>query len=152
MSGTVSFGGTNLSSPSGGGFIVQYDTNGAVRWAQTIPVYTYGMAYGSGLLYVSLESAVISGVTNASIGSLSNVTDRAWAVACLNATNGQPLWLRSVGHQYGANFSGLINDMPLIAVSGTNVFLTANTYGSSVVFGGLSVALPGGRGAIFRPL
>jgi hypothetical protein len=149
MSGTVSFGGTNLSSPAGGGFIVQYDANGAVRWAQTIPVYTYGLAYGNGLLYVSLQSAVISGVTNASIGSLSNVTDRAWAVACLNATNGQPLWLRGVGHPYGANFSGLINDMPLIAVSGTNVFLTANAYGSSVVFGSLSVPLPGGRGQYF---
>jgi len=149
MSGTVSFGGTNLSSPAGGGFLVQYDANGAVRWAQTVPVYTYGLAYGSGLLYVSLQSAVISGVTNASIGSLSNVTDRAWAVACLNAANGQPLWLHAVGHQYGANFSGELNDMPLIAVSGTNVFLTANAYGSSVVFGGLSVPLPGGRGQYF---
>jgi hypothetical protein len=149
MSGTVNFGGTNLSSPSGGGFIVQYDTNGAVRWAQAIPVDTYGLAYGSGLLYVSLQSVVISGVTNVSIGSLSNVTDRAWALACLNATNGQTLWLRGVGDQYGANFSGLINDMPLIAVSGSNVFLTANTYGSSVVFGGLSLTLPGGRGEYF---
>jgi len=50
----------------GGGFIVQYDANGALRWAQTIPVYTYGLAYGNGLLYVSLQSAVISSVTNAS--------------------------------------------------------------------------------------
>jgi hypothetical protein len=149
LSGTVSFGGTNLSSPAGGGFIVQYDANGAVRWAQTIPVYTYGLAYGSGLLYVSLQSAVSSGVTYASIGSLSNVTDRAWAVACLNATNGQPLWLRGVGHAYGANFSGELNDMPLISQSGSNVFLTANTYGSSVVFGGISVPLPGGRGQYF---
>ena len=149
MSGTVGFGGPNLSSPAGGGFIVQYDANGAVRWAQTIPVYTYGLAYCSGLLYVSLESTVSSGVTNVSIGSLSNVTDRAWAVACLNATNGQPLWLRGVGHQYGANFSRIINDMPLIAGSGTNVFFTANTYGSSVVFGGISVPLPGGRGQYF---
>ena len=149
MSGTVGFGGTNLSSPAGGGFIVQYDANGTVRWAQTIPVYTYGLAYGNGLLYASLQSTVSAGVTNASIGSLSNVTDRAWAVACLNATNGQPLWLRGVGHPYGANFSGEINDMPLIAASGTNVFLTANTYGSSVVFGGISIPLPGGRGQYF---
>jgi hypothetical protein len=149
MSGTINLGGTNLSSPSGGGFIVQYDSNGAVRWAQTIPVYTYGLAYGSGLLYVSLQSTVSSGVTNVSIGSLSNVTDRAWAVACLNATNGQPLWLRGVGHQYGANSAGLTIDMPLISVSGSNVFLTANTFGSSVVFGSLSVPLPGGRGQYF---
>jgi hypothetical protein len=149
MSGTVNFGGTNLSAPSEGGFIVQYDTNGAVRWAQTIPVYTYTLAYGNGLLYISLQSAVSSGVTYASIGSLSNVTDRAWAVACLNATNGQALWLRGVGHQFGANFTGEINDMPLLSVSGSNVFLTANAYGASVVFGGLSVPLPGGRGQYF---
>ena len=127
---------------------MQYDATGAVRWAQTIPVYTFGLAYGNGLLYVSLQSAVASGVTNAGIGSLSNVTDRAWAVACVNAASGQALWLRGVGHQYGANFSGEINDMPLISVSGSNVFLTANAYGSSVVFGGLSVPLPGGADSI----
>jgi hypothetical protein len=149
MSGTVNFGGTNLSAPAGGGFIVQYDANGAVRWAQTIPVYTYGLAYGNGLLYVSLESQSVSNVIYASIGSLSNVTDRAWAVACLNATNGQALWLRGVGNQYGANISGHLNDMPLISVSGSNVFLTANAFGSSVVFGGLSVPLPGGCGQYF---
>jgi len=149
MSGTVSFGGTNLSAPSGSGFIVQYDANGAVRWAQTIPVYTYNLAYGSGLLYLSLQSAITSGITNASIGSLSNVTDRAWAVACLNASNGQPLWLRGVGHQYGANTTGLLNDMPRISASGSNVFLIANAYGSSAVFGGISVPLPGGRGQYF---
>ena len=149
MSGTVSFGGTNLSSPSGGGFIVQYSTNGAIRWAQTIPVYAYNLACGNGLLYVGLQSGNASGVTYASIGSLSNVTDRAWAVACLNATNGQPLWLRGVGSQYGANNSGELVDMPLISASGSNVFLTANAFGSSVVFGGLSVPLPGGRGQYF---
>ena len=149
MSGTVSFGGTNLSSPAGGGFLVQYDANGAVRWARTLPVTTRGMACDNGLLYVNLQSTVSSGVTNVSIGSLSNVTDRAWAVACLNATNGQPLWLRGVGHQYGVSFAGLVYDWPLISVSGSNVFLTANTFGSSVVFGGLSVPVPGGRGQYF---
>ena len=149
MSGTVSFGGTNLSAPAGGGFIVQYDTNGVVHWAQTIPDYTYHLASGGGRLYVSLQSDNGSGVTNVSIGSLSNVTDRAWAVACLNATNGQALWLRGVGNQYGANYSGRINDMPLISVSGSNVFLTANAFGSSAEFGGLSVPLPGGRRQYF---
>ena len=140
---------TNLSAPAGGGFIVQYDTNGVVHWAQTIPDYTYHLASGGGRLYVSLQSDNGSGVTNVSIGSLSNVTDRAWAVACLNATNGQALWLRGVGNQYGANYSGRINDMPLISVSGSNVFLTANAFGSSAEFGGLSVPLPGGRRQYF---
>ena len=149
MSGTVNFGGTNLSSPAGGGFIVQYDTNGAVRWAQSVPESVEGLACDSSRLYVSLPTSSDSGVTNVSIGSLSNATDRAWAVACLNASNGQPLWLRGVGHQYGANSAGLNIDGPLISVSGSNVFLTANTFGSSVVFGNLSVPLPGGRGQYF---
>jgi len=149
MSGTVSVGGTNLAAPSGGGFIVQYDTNGAVRWAETIPVYVYNLAYGNGLLFVALQSGVASGVPYASIGSLSNATDRAWSVACLNAATGQALWLRAVGEPFGANYSGILNDIPLVSTCGTNVFLTANAFGPSVVFGGISVPLPAGRGQYF---
>jgi hypothetical protein len=144
LSGTASFGGTNLSAPSGGGFIVQYNTNGVVRWAQVVPDNMWGLAYGSGQLYASIQTTVSGGVTNMSIGSLSNVTDRAWALACLNATNGQALWLRGVGEQFGTH-AGLVDNVPLISASGSNVFLTGNAYGSSAVFGGLSVSLPGGR-------
>ena len=149
VSGSVNLGGTNLTVPSGGGFIAQYDTNGTIRWAQPVPTSAWGLAAGGGQLYVSLSAEWTGGVTNVSIGSLSNLTDRAYAVACLNATNGQALWLRGVGHQYGANFTDEVNDMPLIATSGTNVFLTANTYGASVVFGALDVPLPAGRGQYF---
>jgi hypothetical protein len=150
MSGTVNFGGTNLSSSSQVGFLIQYDASGMVRWAQTIPVSPWNLAYGSGLLFVSLQSTVSGGVTNASIGSVSNVTDRAWVVACLNATNGQALWLRGAGDQYGANYSPLyIIDHPLVSCSGSDVFMMGNGFGSAVAFGGLSVPLPGGRGQYF---
>jgi hypothetical protein len=147
--GTTAFGGTNLSAPSGSGFIAQYNSNGSVRWAQTVPDYIFGLASGAGRLYASLQATVSGGVTNVSIGGLSNLTDRAWAVACLNATNGQALWLRGVGDQFGADTTGLINDMPLVSTSGTNVFFTGNAYGDSVAFGGLSVSLPGGSGQYF---
>jgi len=144
--GTTAFGGTNLSAPSGSGFIAQYNLTGNIRWAQTVPDYVSGLAAGGGQLYASLQAKISGGVTNVSIGGLSNLTDRAWAVACLNASNGQALWLRGVGDQFGANSSGVTNDMPLISVSGTNVFLAGNAYGNSASFGGLSVALPGGSG------
>jgi hypothetical protein len=147
--GTTSFGGTNLSAPSGSGFIAQYNPNGSIRWAQPVPVYVYGLAYGGGRIYVSLQAAISGGVTNVSIGGLSNLTDRAWAVACLNATNGQALWLRDVGNQFGANTTGLINDMPLISTSGTNVFFAGNAFGTAVAFGALSVSVPGGSGQYF---
>ena len=149
-SGTIDVGGTNLTLPSGfAGFMVQYDGNGTVRWAQVFPDFPFNLACSSGKLYVSLQSGVSSGVTNVSIGALSNVTDRAWGVACLNATNGQALWLRGVGEQYGANDTGGSDNVPLISISGTNVFLIGTAYGASADFGGLSVSWPGARGQYF---
>jgi hypothetical protein len=129
--------------------MVQYDLNGTVRWAQTFPDFPLNLACNNGKLYVSLQSGSSSGVTSVSIGTLSNVTDRAWGVACLNATNGQALWLQSVGGQYGANQNGVSDDVPLISVSGSDVFLTGTAYGSSAVFGGLTVFWPGTRGEYF---
>jgi hypothetical protein len=147
MSGTVDVGGTNLTAPSGTvGFMVQYDANSTVRWAQTFPDFPFNLADSGGKLYVSLQSINSSGVINVSIGALSNVTDRAWGVACLNATNGQALWLRGMGEQYGANYTGVSDDVPLISVSGSDVFLIGTAYGSSAVFGGLSVSWSGARG------
>jgi hypothetical protein len=149
LSGTASLGGTNLSATGGAGFIVQYDTNGAVRWAQTVPDNMWGLAYGNGLLYASMQSTISDGVTNVSIGSLSNLTDRAWAVAALDGENGQALWLRGLGESYGANPNGLIIDVPLVSAAGTNVFILGNAFGTSALFGGLSVSLPGARGEYF---
>jgi hypothetical protein len=148
-SGTVDVGGTNVTASVFGGFMVQYDANGTVRWAQTFPDFPLNLAYNNGRIYVSLQSSSSSGVTSVSIGTLSNVTDRAWGVACLNATNGQALWLQGVGGPYGANFNGVGDDVPLISVSGSDVFLTGTAYGSSAVFGGLSVSWPGTRGQYF---
>jgi hypothetical protein len=144
--GTTGFGGTNLSVPALTGFIAQYSSTGSIRWAQTVPDNVHGLAYGGGRLYASLQAAVSGGVTNVSIGGLSNITDRAWAVACLNATNGQALWIHGVGEQYAAKSIGsVLDDAPLVSLSGSDLFLTGTAYGSTAVFGGLSVSLPGGR-------
>jgi len=100
-----------------------------------------GVAYGGGLLYASLQAKVSGGVTNISIASLSNLTDGLGS-GCLNATNGQAKWLHGMGEAFGSHSSGIINDELLISVAGTNVFVMANTYGNSAVFGGLSIVVP----------
>jgi hypothetical protein len=83
-----------------------------------------------------------------------NLTDRAWAIACLNGTNGQAIWVRGVGAVYGsANgnplHAGLVDDPPRLAVSGTNVFLTGVAYDSTASFGNLTVNFAEVRGQYF---
>lgn len=145
INGTADFGGTSLTAMGYMGFLAQYNANGTLLWTQILPTFPQNLAYGGGRLYVSLSATISSGVTNVSIGNLSNVTDRAWAVACLAATNGLALWLRGVGEQYGTKTGGVSDDIPLISVSGSDVFLTGTAYGSTAMFGGLSVSLSGGR-------
>jgi hypothetical protein len=151
-SGTLNFGGTNLTAlPSDqAGFLAQYDASGALRWAQVFPEWVANLAYSGGRLYAGVWSGYIAAgpnVTN-SIGGLSVVTDRQWAIACLNATNGQALWLSGVAAPYGSHL-GVIDDIPLLSVSGSDVFLTGTAYGSGALFGGLSVSWPGARGQYF---
>jgi len=98
------------------------------------------------LLFVSLQTASSAGVNTLAIGGMSAQTDRAWGVGCLNAANGQTLWLRPLGEAFGANFSGILDDAPQVSVSGTNVLLAGNAYGDSVIFTGLTVPLSDGRG------
>jgi hypothetical protein len=150
FSGTVDFGGTNLTAPAGlGGFLVQYNSNGAALWAQAFAGSPLNLAEGGGQIYVSISSTTSGSVTSISLGSLSNITDRAYGLAAVNATNGQALWLRGVGEQSGAKAGGLNDDIPLISIAGSDVFLTGTAYGSNAVFGGLTVAVTGGRGQYF---
>jgi hypothetical protein len=150
FSGTVDFGGTNLTAPSGlGGFIVQYNSNGVPLWGQSFPGSPQNLAECGGQIYVALSASSTAGVTYLSFGALSNITDRAYGVAAVNATNGQPLWLRGVGEATGAHGSGISDDIPLISVAGSDVFLTGTAYGSNALFGALSVPVTGGRGQYF---
>ncbi|MGA2501448.1 MAG: hypothetical protein ABSH20_27215, partial [Tepidisphaeraceae bacterium] len=149
MSGTIDLGGTNLTAPGQMGFIAQYDAGGAVRWASVLPDFPANLACGGGQIYLSMIASTSGGVTNLSLGSLSNLTDRAYGLAALNASTGQPLWLRGVGGQFAARQTGIDDDFPLISVAGSDVFLTGTAYGSTAVFGNLSVSLPGGRAQYF---
>jgi hypothetical protein len=151
-SGTFSLGSTNLTAPNSGqaGFLAQYDATGTLRWAQVFPEWPTDLAYGGGRLYVSVWSgfgAAGPTITN-SIGGLSGVTDRQWAIASLNATNGQGFWLRGHGETYGSHL-GVFDDVPLISLSGSDVFVMGTTYGSGAQFGGLSISVTGGRGQYF---
>jgi hypothetical protein len=151
-SGALNFGGTNVTAPTTGqqGFLAQYDSNGVVRWVQIFPEWVTDLAANGGRLYASEWSGYMAPgptVTN-SIGGLSLVTDRQWTIAALNTTNGQALWLRGLAAPYGSHV-GLIDDVPLLSASGSNVFVIGTGYGSGGQFGGLSVSWPGGRGQYF---
>jgi hypothetical protein len=107
------------------------------------------MAEGGGQIYVSFSSSTVGGVTNIIIGSLSNLTDRAYGFASLNAANGQALWQHGVGEAFGSKTNDFSDDVPLISISGQDVFLTGSAYGGSAVFGGLSVPVTGGFSQYF---
>ena len=151
-SGTFSLGSTNLTAPPSGqaGFLAQYDANGTLRWTQVFPEWVTDVTYGGGIIYVSLWSGFGAAgpiVTN-SIGGLSVMTDRQWAIASLNATNGQGFWLHGLGAPYGSHL-GVIDDVPLLSVSSSDVFVMGTAYGTGAQFGGLAVSLTGGRGQYF---
>lgn len=148
--GSADFGGTNLTAPMGyAGFMVQYNSNGVVQWARVLPDLPVNLAYGGGQIYLSMIASTSGGVTNLSIGGLSNLTDRAYGIAAVNATTGQALWLRAVGGQFGANPTALQDDYPLISTAGSDVFLTGTAHGAEAVFGNFSVSVAGGRGQYF---
>ncbi len=153
--GLVTIGSSNYVISGQEGMIAQFDQNGNARWSQILPnEWAQYLAYSGGRLYVSVNTATTGGTTNVVIGGTSNITDRAWAVACLNATNGQAIWVRGVGAQSGGSLgnpyaTGVIDDVPRLAVSGTNVFLTGAAYGPSATFGAITVNFGTLRGQYF---
>jgi hypothetical protein len=143
-SGPVTIGTSNYMISGQAGVLIQLDPTGAVRWSQLLPEFPQYIAYGNGRLYASLNTTVSGGTTNVSIGGINYVTDRNWAVACLNDTNGQAIWVRGVGAQYGSGNGdpyavGLVDDVPVLAAAGTNVFVTGVAYSSNAAFGPINV-------------
>jgi hypothetical protein len=154
-SGSLTVGSSNYVFTGQQEVLFQLDQTGAVRWSQLVPEFIYYLTYNSGRLYASLQTETIGGTTNIVIGGVSNITDRAWAAACLNDTNGQTVWVRGVGAPYGsANGNpyatpGLADDAPCLAISGTNVFLTGVAYNSNAAFGAITVNFGDLRGQYF---
>ena len=153
--GPVTIGSSNYTVVGQEGVLVQLDQTGAIRWSQLLPAeMVQSLACNSGRLYASFSTTTSGGTTNAFIGGVSNLTDRDWAIACLNETNGQAIWVRGVGAKYGsANgnplATGLSDDPPRLAVSGTNLFLTGVAYDSTASFGALTVSFGDVRGQYF---
>jgi hypothetical protein len=154
-SGPVTIGTSNYTVEGQAGVLVQLDQTGTVRWSQLLPSeFVQYLACSAGRLYASLNTVTSGGTTNVVIGGVSNLTDRTWAIACLNGTNGQAIWVRGVGAKYGSSSgnplaTGLTDDPPRLAVSGTNVFLTGVAYDSSASFGALTVNFGDVRGQYF---
>jgi hypothetical protein len=152
--GPVTIGSSNYNIVGQEGVLIQCDQTGAVRWSQVLPSDPQYLTYNAGRIYASIGTSTTGTTTNVVIGGVSNVTDRAWAVAALNATNGQAVWVRGVGTPYGTDFgnpyfANLIDDVPRLAVSGTNVFLTGVAYSSSAAFGAITVNFGALRGQYF---
>ncbi|MGO8765627.1 MAG: LamG-like jellyroll fold domain-containing protein, partial [Limisphaerales bacterium] len=154
-SGAVTVGSSNYNVVGQQDIIIQLDPTGAVRWSQLVPSsFVQYLAYSAGRLYVSATTATTGGTTSIVIGGTSNLTDRAWAVACLDANTGNAIWVGGVGAASGGGggnpyYTGVIDDVPRLAVSGTNLFLTGVAYGPSASFGPITVNFPLPRGEYF---
>jgi hypothetical protein len=144
ISGYTSFGTTNLTVTGQQGILAQYDLNGNVRWVQTPSAWPSYLVYHSGRIYGSMGGSA----TNY-IGGVTNISDRRQALFSLNATNGQGLWVQGIGAQKDEGPASFGNDTALVAVSGTNIFVTGTSYGSNAVFGAITINIPGGHGQYF---
>ena len=146
FSGTVNFGGTNIITAAGQQtFLAQYDANGSLNWLVVPSGWFEYLAYGGGCIY----GAMMNTDTNVSVGTLSLVTDRRWTLAGMNAANGQALWLDGVGAAFGQGGPSVIDDVPGVAVSGTNLFLVGTAYGANATFGSFTVTNSGTSGQYF---
>jgi hypothetical protein len=141
----VNFGTTNILLNGQKGILVQYDLNGNIRWIQQPSGWVQYMVYDAGRIYVAFDGNTVN-----YIGGVTNISDRKWALAALNATNGQALWVRGIGSRTNENSpTGNNFDTPTISVSGTNVFLIGTGWGSNAVFGASSVSWPDAGGQYF---
>ncbi len=151
-SGPATIGTNAYSIPGQRCVIIQLDQNGTFRWSELSSFAQY-LISSPGRLYVSLSTD--AGVTtNVVIGSTTNITDRSWSIACLNATNGQVIWAKGVGAQSGSTqgnsyYANLGDDVPRLALSGTNLYLTGVAYSSNALFGAISVNFGDQRGQYF---
>jgi hypothetical protein len=146
VSGSTTIGGSNLTA--GGTYLAQFSPGGTLNWVELVPEAIFYLQYNAGRIYASLGNG-LNFSTNAAIGGLTNSTDRSWTVAAINAANGHGIWLHGVGEALGAFPGGNVDDYPEIAVSGSNVFLVGTAYGSSTVFGSITIPIADGRGQYF---
>lgn len=142
---TTSFGSTNVSVTGQRGVLAQYDLNGNLRWLQVLSGWCNYLTCSAGRLYGSM-----TGNPTNYIGGMTNVSDRRQTLFCLDAPTGQGLWVRGLAaRQDQGNPLGLIDDFPLLTVSGTNVFVVGSAWGSNAAFGSYTVNFPAAKGQYF---
>lgn len=146
--GPFTLGSSNYNIVNQEGIIAQFDQNGALLWSQILPgEFPQHITCSSGRIYLAMNSTG----GNIIYGGTTNATDRSWALLCLNANDGHALWAHGVGasntnNQPNPYSSGVIDDVPRIAVSGADVFVTGVAYDSSAAFGAVTVNFPLPRG------
>ena len=142
ISGGTRVGTSNVFVLGQQGVLAQFDANGNLRWLQLPSGWPDYLTYNAGCLYGAMYGALTS-----YIGGVTNLSDRRNALFSLNATNGQGNWLRGLAaHLDQGNPYGFLDDEPLVAVSGTNVFVAGIAWGSNAVFGAYSVTFPMSKG------
>ncbi len=148
LSGDATFAGvTNVSVTGQQGFLAKFDSAGSLAWVQitsnTFPQY---LVHADGVLYTSCEN----GSSPPFLGGQTITTDRRWVISALTASTGEAIWLRGIGAVKGAsNPLATIDDVPRIAVSGTNVFLVGVAYTNSAAFGSITLPLSANRAQYF---
>jgi hypothetical protein len=144
VSGTAAIGNTNVTVTGQQGLLVQFDANGNVRWLEEPSAWPVYLSSQNGRIY-----GAMGGHTVNYVGGVTNISDRHYALFSLNATNGQGLWVQGFAAQTNVgNPYGLIDDNPVLTVSGTNLFV-AGTAWTNATFGPFSVNFPGPKGQYF---
>ncbi|MGN6642717.1 MAG: LamG-like jellyroll fold domain-containing protein, partial [Verrucomicrobiota bacterium] len=143
--GTVAIGATNVSGSGQYGVLAQFDASGTLRWVQKTSGWFQNLTRQATRIYGSMGGAETNYV-----GGVTNLSDRRWSLASLNATNGQADWLRGFGsHKDQGNPGGLSDDQPQVTVSGTNLFVVGTGWGSNAVFGPFTVSWASSNGQYF---
>jgi hypothetical protein len=138
ISGSTSFGTTNIYLQGQQGVLVQYDANGNLRWLQVPSAWPDYLTYNGGCIYGCMGGSAIN-----YIGGVTNLSDRGQAVFSLNATNGQGNWVRGIANPQGqGNPLSFANNSVSLAVSGTNIFLVGSGWGTNFLFGPFSISFP----------
>jgi len=145
---SITVGGTPLTISGQTSFLAQFNSAGTLNWAEPMPNIIENVQTGGGRVYISLLNW-LSGNQNYTVGGLTNTLAHNYTLASVNATNGQGIWLRSIGAVLGDNPSSVVDDVPLISLAGTNVFLAGTAYGPTASFGSFTVPISGGRGQYF---
>jgi hypothetical protein len=141
----VDFGSTNITLAGQRGLLAQYDADGNFRWVAQPSGWPQYLTYRAGHIY-----AVLPGSETNYIGGVTNISDRKYALAALNATNGQAIWLQGLGsHRTNGHPSNLSDDIPVVSAFGSDVFVTGTGWGSNASFGPLTVTWPAPNGQYF---